>query len=381
MDCRGCSASARLPFTSPVISIVVRRYRGCRPFIGTPGLAECGPPSASCGRSAASTTTSKRRCAPRFQLDYPRYEIVCCVAHPQGSGGSAGRAADRGSSRTFPRACWSATNDRRQSEAEQRLQGLARRGTRLDRDGRQQRPDAARLPAAPARRPGAPIPASSASPPVGCRPDGFWAELECAFLNTYQARWQLTADSVGLGFAQGKIDALAAQACSTRPAAFARWRRAGRGCGHHQGGARRRLAGAPGRCAVRQPLGRRSRRVWQRQLRWARLRRASFKACYALEIFSGGVLPMVAAELARRQRICRRLPSRHSPARSGTAGRRCWHMRRAGICAAVAARVAVARPVAARSGSAAGSAMASSGVATRWIWRMRCCWKLAQRPI
>ena len=24
-----------------------------------------------------------------------------------------------------------------------------------------------------------------ASPPIGCRPQGFWAELECAFLNTY----------------------------------------------------------------------------------------------------------------------------------------------------------------------------------------------------
>ncbi len=43
-----------------------------------------------------------------------------------------------------------------------------------------------------------------ASPPVGCRPDGFWAGLECAFLNTYQARWQYLADAFGFGFAQGK---------------------------------------------------------------------------------------------------------------------------------------------------------------------------------
>ena len=43
-----------------------------------------------------------------------------------------------------------------------------------------------------------------ASPPIGGRPEGFWAELECAFLNTYQARWQYVADSIGLGFAQGK---------------------------------------------------------------------------------------------------------------------------------------------------------------------------------
>ena len=43
-----------------------------------------------------------------------------------------------------------------------------------------------------------------ASPPVGCCPQGIWAELECAFLNTYQARWQFVIDSFGRGFAQGK---------------------------------------------------------------------------------------------------------------------------------------------------------------------------------
>jgi cellulose synthase/poly-beta-1,6-N-acetylglucosamine synthase-like glycosyltransferase len=42
------------------------------------------------------------------------------------------------------------------------------------------------------------------SPPVGAAPANFWAELECAFLNTYQARWQSFADGIGLGFAQGK---------------------------------------------------------------------------------------------------------------------------------------------------------------------------------
>jgi hypothetical protein len=31
-----------------------------------------------------------------------------------------------------------------------------------------------------------------------------WAEIEGAFLNTYQARWQCFADEIGLGFAQGK---------------------------------------------------------------------------------------------------------------------------------------------------------------------------------
>src|SRR5258706_450958 len=42
------------------------------------------------------------------------------------------------------------------------------------------------------------------SPAVGCTPANIWAELECAFLNTYQVRWQCFADSIGMGFAQGK---------------------------------------------------------------------------------------------------------------------------------------------------------------------------------
>src|SRR5262245_6831369 len=42
------------------------------------------------------------------------------------------------------------------------------------------------------------------APPIGSMPRGFWADVECAFLNTYQARWQYAADTIGLGFAQGK---------------------------------------------------------------------------------------------------------------------------------------------------------------------------------
>ncbi len=40
--------------------------------------------------------------------------------------------------------------------------------------------------------------------PIGARPDGFWSLVECAFLNTLQARWQYAGEAVGLGFAQGK---------------------------------------------------------------------------------------------------------------------------------------------------------------------------------
>ena len=42
------------------------------------------------------------------------------------------------------------------------------------------------------------------STPAGARPGSFMAEVECAFLNTLQARWQYAAEAFGLGFAQGK---------------------------------------------------------------------------------------------------------------------------------------------------------------------------------
>lgn len=130
------------------------------------------------------------------------------------------------------------------------------------------------------------------SPPVGSRPENFWAELECAFLNTYQARWQLGADAAGYGYAQGKtmmwrradleaaggVRALACElaedAASTKAV-----RAAGRSV---------RLVDAP----FPQPLGwRHFSDVWRRQARWAQLRRASFPLVFIPEILSGGALP------------------------------------------------------------------------------------------
>ena len=134
------------------------------------------------------------------------------------------------------------------------------------------------------------------SPPIACRPDGFWAELECAFLNTYQARWQYAADSVGQGFAQGKtmlvrrndlmraggIQALAEEIAEDA-AATKLVRRLG---------LRAALVDAP----FGQPLGERTaRQVWDRQTRWSRLRRMSFPGCFAAEILTGYLLPLAAA--------------------------------------------------------------------------------------
>jgi ceramide glucosyltransferase len=137
-----------------------------------------------------------------------------------------------------------------------------------------------------------------ASPPIGSHPQGFWAEIECAFLNTYQARWQYIVDSFGRGFAQGKtmlwrrddleraggIQALGREVAEDA-AATKIVRSAGR---------KVRLVDRP----VAQPLGRRTaNEVWNRQLRWARLRRASFFIYFLPEFFSGGVLPIICAAM------------------------------------------------------------------------------------
>jgi ceramide glucosyltransferase len=137
-----------------------------------------------------------------------------------------------------------------------------------------------------------------ASPPIGSHPRGLWAEIECAFLNTYQARWQYIVDGFGRGFAQGKtmlwrradleraggIEALgreiAEDAAATKIV--------------RDVGLKVRLVDRP----LAQPLGRRSAgEVWNRQLRWARLRRASFFIYFLPEILSGGVPPMICAAI------------------------------------------------------------------------------------
>lgn len=137
------------------------------------------------------------------------------------------------------------------------------------------------------------------SPPVGSAPQNLWAELECAFLNTYQARWQCIADLIGLGFAQGKamlwrrdlldaaggIEALAGEIAED--AAATKIVRAQK--------LRVRLVTAP----FAQPLGRRGAAdVWRRQLRWARLRRATFKWFFVPEIFVGAIPPLAFAIVA-----------------------------------------------------------------------------------
>jgi len=134
------------------------------------------------------------------------------------------------------------------------------------------------------------------STPLGVRPGSGWAWVECAFLNTLQARWQYAGEAAGQGFAQGKsmlwrrdfleaqggIRALASELAEDA-AATKLVRAAGR---------RVHLVDAP----FEQPLGPRGAGpVWARQLRWARLRRVTFPAFFAPESLSGAAVPMALA--------------------------------------------------------------------------------------
>ncbi len=137
------------------------------------------------------------------------------------------------------------------------------------------------------------------STPAGSRPQGFWAELECAFLNTFQARWQYAGEACGHGFAQGKsmlwnkpfLDAqggiaVLGEEIAEDAAATKLVRRAGKHV---------HLVGQP----FEQPLGQRSLYdVVQRQFRWARLRRVTFLPFFLPEILSGPLLPVILAAVA-----------------------------------------------------------------------------------
>jgi ceramide glucosyltransferase len=137
------------------------------------------------------------------------------------------------------------------------------------------------------------------SMPIGSMPGNFWAELECAFLNTLQARAQYMSETVGWGFAQGKtmlfrrdvvengggIRALAAETAED-----AATTKLIRNAGLHV-----HLVDNP----FEQPLGWRSAaEVWARQVRWARLRRISFSWLFLPELLVGSVFPALALAIA-----------------------------------------------------------------------------------
>lgn len=136
-----------------------------------------------------------------------------------------------------------------------------------------------------------------AAPPVGTRPQNFGGHVECAFLNTFEARWQYVVDTFASGFAQGKtllyrksdLDRSGLRELATEPAEDAATTKMVRAMG-----LRVRLAPPSP-----QPLGpRKVAEVWSRQLRWARLRRATFPIEFLPEIIAGTLVPTITAACA-----------------------------------------------------------------------------------
>lgn len=133
------------------------------------------------------------------------------------------------------------------------------------------------------------------SPPVGrAAAGGFAAHLECAFLNTHQARWQSAADSAGNGFAQGKVMYF------DRRVIEAGGGLAALGAEPAEDAAATRLVRRLGKSVrlvdrfFEQPIGQRSfADVVERQLRWAQLRRATFPYHFSAECLTG-ILPPLA---------------------------------------------------------------------------------------
>lgn len=133
------------------------------------------------------------------------------------------------------------------------------------------------------------------SPPVGIRAEGFWAAVECAFLNTYQARFQLVADIGSNGFAQGKTLFWRRDVAEAGGGLAALGRELAEDVASTKlvraQGLRVRLAHMP----FAQPIGRRTAdQVWSRQIRWARVRRAGFPMLFLPEILTGAVPPLAA---------------------------------------------------------------------------------------
>jgi ceramide glucosyltransferase len=133
------------------------------------------------------------------------------------------------------------------------------------------------------------------SPPSGGRPEGWAAHLECAFLNANQVRLQLAADTLGLGFAQGKTLACRRALIDSAGGLAALGRKMAEDVNAtllvREAGLRVRLTPDP----FVQPLGRRRLAdVWSRQMRWSIVRRDGFPWLFQMEFANGALVGTLA---------------------------------------------------------------------------------------
>jgi len=291
----GFAATYALATTGLQVASIALAARKCRRPRRPLQAAKNAPPvtlvQPLCGVEAFSEATLEAA----FALDYPDYELIFCIARADDE---AAPMARRAIGRHPERPARLLIGDERPS-ANPKLNNVvkgwkaARNAWIIIADSNVLMPSDYIQRMMAGWRKGAGI---VCAPPIGSEPQTLAAEIECAFLNTYEARWQYAAEACGVGFAQGKSmlwrrdvleagggverlgDEIAEDAAATKLVRRAKLRP--------------HLAPGP----FDQPLGRRSwADVWGRQARWARLRRATFPLFFAPEIFTSGLLAIVAA--------------------------------------------------------------------------------------
>lgn len=133
------------------------------------------------------------------------------------------------------------------------------------------------------------------SPPAGIRPTGFAARLECAFLNSFQGRWQLASAALGNGFAQGKMLFWHRNLLEQAGGIAVLGREMAEDVASTKLVRRQGLKVRLTQRLFEQPVGQRSfHAVWRRQVRWAKVRRLGFLPLFLPELFVGGAFPVLA---------------------------------------------------------------------------------------
>jgi ceramide glucosyltransferase len=290
------AAAAFLVFIN-LLSIIIAGWRMARSGKPAP-LVRKRPPVSIVVPARGIEPFAAETLASAFALDWPDYELIFCVAHPRDpviAGIRRAMAANPGIPARI------LTGDDRIS-ANPKLNNCVKGWTAArhdwvilaDSNVLMPKDYVAHLMAGWHKNTGL-----VCSTPLGTRPDGFWAEVECMFLNTQQARWQYAGEAIGFGFAQGKsmlwfkplldgnggIEALAAEIAEDAAATKL----------VNRLGYKVHLVSSP----FDQPLGRRTRHdVWSRQARWSRLRRVTFPMFFAPEVLLGALPPLVFAVAA-----------------------------------------------------------------------------------
>ncbi|MEA3534686.1 glycosyltransferase [Rhizobium sp. CC-YZS058] len=274
-----------------LISLLIASLRLARGGTPAPAVGEAPPVSIVIPENGIEPY-SEETIARAFRLDWPHYELIFCLADPKDPLIPTIRAAMAAQP---DRPAQILTGDDRIS-ANPKLNNCvkgwlaARHDWVILADSNVLMPQDYIRHLMAAWRPNTGLVCST---PIGARPHGFWAEVECMFLNSHQARWQYAGEALGWGFAQGKsmlwhkpmldanggIHALGAEiaedAASTKLVSRL--------------GLKVHLVSAP----FSQPLGARTlNEVWSRQRRWARLRRVTFPAFFVPEIILGAVPPL-----------------------------------------------------------------------------------------